>query len=201
MKTISQAVSWIFHPLFIASYGAAFYLFALPSEFERPDFRQSLIILAMTVIGTALLPATTTLLLARLGKISSLKMDQQRERNWPLLLTAIIYFLCFNLFNRRGVPPFIQLMILGATASMILGLGINLKTKISLHMIGIGGWCAGLLSLALAGETIAPLVLSLSFLGAGMLGTARLYLDAHTPGQVLAGFLLGFIVTLVMMTA
>lgn len=201
MKTFSKTVSWIFHPLFIASYGAAFYLFALPSYFERPELQQSLIIFAMTVIGTALLPATTTLLLARLGKISSLKMDQQQERNWPLLLSAIIYFICFNLFNRRGVPVFIQLMILGATASMILGLGVNLRTKISLHMIGIGGWCGGIIALALASEHIDAWIIAASFLCAGTLGTARLYLDAHSPGQVLGGFMLGFLVTLIMMTA
>ena len=37
-----------------------------------------------------------------------------------------------------------------------------------------------------------PLLLALIFFCAGMLGTARLYLDQHSPAQIFMGFLTGF---------
>lgn len=192
MKVISNFLSWTFHPLLIASYATALYLFRLPSDFGTSSILLPLIILGMIITGTFLLPALSTIIMVRIGNIGSLKMERQEERNWPLLLTAMIYFACYYALNMRQIPGFIQLFLLGAGASMVAGLLINLRWKLSLHMIGIGGLCGGLSGFFFAGAGSDINLLAVCFLLAGALGTARLFLQAHSPAQILLGFLIGF---------
>jgi membrane-associated phospholipid phosphatase len=58
-------------------------------------------------------------------------------------------------------------------------------------MIGIGGLC-GMFFVLNVWSSILFNHLITSILLAGSVGFARLYLKAHTPMQILLGFLLGF---------
>ncbi len=83
-------------------------------------------------------------------------------------------------------------MLLGAAASVVLAIIINLKWKVSIHMIGIGG-ITGMffgLSTFLLIDLRFPILISL--IVAGLIGTARLSMGAHRPGQLYVGFLVGF---------
>jgi hypothetical protein len=192
VKHVSQFLSYLFHPLLIVSYATAVYFFRIPSDFNEGSTVLPFIILGMIVTGTVLLPSLSTLILSRMGKISSMQMDGQEERNWPLLLTAMIYFACYYGMSSRQVPAFVQLFLLGAGASMVFALLINLKWKISLHMIGAGGMCGGIAGFLLASGNGDPQLVATLFLMAGALGTARIFLGAHSPAQVFAGFGIGF---------
>lgn len=129
----------------------------------------------------------------RMGKVTTVFIDDKRERSWPLLLATGIYlFTYYFILNSARVPAFIQLFILGAAGAMILALLINLKWKISLHMIGIGGMCGALTVIYYVMQEGDPIWLCTWFILAGVLGTARFLLNAHTLLQLLAGFVLGF---------
>lgn len=143
---------------------------------------------------TLLLPVCCVLIMMRVGKISTVFMEDRRERNWPLLLTAIIYSGASYMLHVRVVPAFVQIFLIGAIMSMLVAMLINLRWKISLHMIGIGGLCGGLTLLYYHTQEGNPLWLATAFGLAGILGTARMVLSAHNSSQILAGFLLGFTV-------
>ena len=120
-------------------------------------------------------------------------MEDQKERNWPLLQSAIVYAIAFYvLVQARRIPPVVPLFILGATGAMVVAMIVNLKWKISLHMIGIGGLCGGVTSMFMMLQEGNPLWLALLFLSAVALGTARLLLQVHNSLQILAGFVAGF---------
>jgi len=172
---------------------AYFYLF--PSVTQIANFDIVWRLLFVVVIATVILPLLSVFIMLRFGKISSLYMDDRRERNWPLLQSAIIYAAAFYVLKDKA-PVFIPLFILGAISAMVIAMLINLRWKISLHMIGMGGLCGGFAALFLIAQEGNPLYLAAAFLLAGMLGTARLLLNAHTPMQILAGFLLGFVLEL-----
>ena len=123
-------------------------------------------------------------------------MEDQSERNWPLLQTAVVYAFAFYTLKTKSVPVFIPLFILGAIGSMVHAMVINLRWKISLHMIGIGGFCGGLSALFILTQEGNPIYLAVAFVLAGILGTARLLLNAHNALQILAGFALGFAIEL-----
>ncbi|MCX6310500.1 MAG: hypothetical protein NT084_02575 [Bacteroidetes bacterium] len=192
MKYFSNFISWIFHPMMMVTYAAAIYLFFMPSDFGFPDNDIPLRIVGMLFICTVILPVLSVLFMLRFGKIESVQMEQQQERNWPLLQSAIIYVGAYYVLHSRVVPIFIQLFLLGSIVGILFSLLVNLRWKISLHMIGIGGLCGGISVAMLLQNVGAPIILSVCFLIAGLLGTARLYLHAHSPAQILAGFTAGF---------
>jgi membrane-associated phospholipid phosphatase len=129
-------------------------------------------------------------------------MEEQRERNWPLLQTAIVYGVAFYvLVQVKRIPPVIPLFILGATSAMVIAMLINLKWKISLHMIGIGGLCGGITCMYVLLHEGNPIWLALLYLCAGALGSARLLLLAHNSLQILSGFVLGFAIEFALLMA
>lgn len=142
---------------------------------------------------TLLMPLVSVMIMMRIGKVSTIFMEDQRERSWPMLMASVIYlFTYYFLLPVPPVPSFISLFILGAVIAMVPALLVTLKWKISLHMIGIGGLCGGLTILYYHTQEGNPIWLAAVFVLAGVLGTARLLLNAHTPLQLFAGFLLGF---------
>lgn len=178
----------------MVTYATILYLFFIPTDFCFPDASIPIRIASMLFIGTVLLPILSVLIMLRFGRIESVQMEQQKERNWPLLQAAIIYLIAYYMIQGRVVPIFIQLFLLGSILGILISLLINLRWKISLHMIGIGGLCGGITIAMITQDFGSPMILSICFLIAGLLGTARLYLQSHSPAQILAGFATGFLV-------
>lgn len=69
---------------------------------------------------------------------------------------------------------------------------INFFWKISVHSIGVGGINGLLIGISRIMEAEITPLLFLSVLIAGLVGFARLKLNAHNYSQVYTGFLLGF---------
>jgi hypothetical protein len=176
----------------MATYGAIIYFFLIPSGFGYKDESVPWLFVSMIFTSTALIPATALLFLWKLGTIKSVRIEDQKERNWPLLFGATIYFAAYYMLQKMPIPPFILLFLLGAILGILVSLAINLKWKISLHMIGIGGLCGATAIILFLQEAGSPLILTSLFFIAGLLGTARLYLEAHSPAQIFVGFLTGF---------
>jgi membrane-associated phospholipid phosphatase len=84
-------------------------------------------------------------------------------------------------------------IICGAIGALGIVTIINHWWKISAHLTGIGGLLGGVCSFAMnyarlpLGMIIALLVVSL------LLMYARIYLNAHSPMQVVCGFILGIL--------
>ena len=93
------------------------------------------------------------------------------------------------------MPKCIVWIAVGAIAALLAVAIINRWWKISAHLTGIGGLLGGICSFSLCyvtlpiGLIITVLLLSL------LLMYARLYLQAHTPMQVVCGYLLGLVCT------
>lgn len=119
-------------------------------------------------------------------------MDKRDERTFPLIITAIFYFLAFHLIRQLQIHDIFNRMFLGSAILVIFGLIINLRWKISAHMIGIGGLLGGLVGISQIVLTDVAMLVIITTLLCGLVGYARLKLNAHTQAQVYAGFLLGF---------
>lgn len=82
--------------------------------------------------------------------------------------------------------------MIGSITSIFFALFISYWWKISLHLIGVGGVTGVVMALSLrAGLGITPALVAMIMV-ATITATARLYLNAHTPAQTLAGFVLGW---------
>ena len=127
-----------------------------------------------------------------------LQMQDRTRRFVPFLFTTFIYGADTFLFTRNLSALHLSVVILGAV-SVCIGLVtvITLFWKISAHAVGIGGMIGFLFGIGYtftAIELLYPVLLTI--LAAGMLLSARLYLNSHTPSETGAGFLLGLTVCL-----
>ncbi len=196
MKTFSNFISVIFHPLLMTTYGCLIVFFALKeSVFSAlTPLKLKLIITSIIFVVTFVLPALNLYLLYKLNYISSIKIENRRERIFPLVITSIFYFGLYYLLIDLNIWPTIKLFVFGAGICILLAGIIHFWWQISAHMIGIGGLTGALI--ALCYFTQLPILFFISgsiFLG-GIIGFSRLYLNAHNQSQIYMGFTLGALV-------
>jgi membrane-associated phospholipid phosphatase len=132
------------------------------------------------------------------GYIDSLQIEQADQRTTPYIYTIICYgFWAFFVRFTMQLPVVIFWIAIGAIIALIAVTIINHWWKISAHLTGLGGLIGGVCSFALC-YNLMPLSLIITMLIVALtLMFARLYLNAHTPMQVVAGFLLGLLCTFI----
>ena len=199
MKIAAKIISYVFHPLMMPVIGLSIIFntdsyinYAVPQE-----LKQAVIILVGA--STFLIPLLISLLLLNRKLINSLEMETQKERVIPYSITIAFYLSTLYMLKQAPIPVIIFNFLVGATLSIIVAFVINIRWKISAHMIGIGGLVGALLCLSILLEVYITPFFILSLLVAGLVGSARLILKAHTPSQVYAGFAIGVICQIVVL--
>jgi membrane-associated phospholipid phosphatase len=95
------------------------------------------------------------------------------------------------------LPVFLLLVVIGAMVALLAVTVINHWWKISAHLTGIGGLLGGICSFALSYSMLPMALIIIVLVLSLLLMYARLYLNAHTPLQVIGGYLLGLICTFI----
>lgn len=195
---IASLLSALLHPLIIPTLGIII-LFNLDTHlsYSIPSQAKKFIVLII-FINSAIAPLLSILLLKKTGAIKDVLLDNRAERMLPLLLSAVYFFITYYLLRKVALPSIIYFYIIGATILVLLTLIITLRWKISIHMTSIGGLTGFLISLALLLHININWLLILSFLASGLLGTARVKLNAHDLPQVFAGYAMGVGVMLIL---
>ncbi len=197
-KGLGEIISFIFHPLFIPGYITAFLLYLHPFAFMGASSSYKIMKLVSVLVSTCFFPAITVLLLRQLGFISSVKLPTRQDRIIPIVAAMIFYFWIFYVSRRQPDNPPELVQMLGAVfISSILALTLNNFQKISLHGIAMGILVAFFVTLAWHSQINMAAPLAAALLVAGLTGTARLLLAAHSPRELLNGFLTGIVSMLV----
>jgi hypothetical protein len=194
LSVAAQAVSVLAHPLFIPALVAAMLLYWHPISclLLPPSMRVRM--MAMVVVNTIMFPGLLLLLLWRLGFVKSIAMRTQRERYIPLAASLLFYFWAYYVSRSiDGVPPAFLQWMLGVFLCGCAAEFTNIFKKISLHMIGMGGVVAFLAWQQAVDAHWPGFSAPLALVLAGLVGSARLIKNAHSPSQVYAGFLAGLI--------
>lgn len=199
MKTAASVISIIFHPLLMATYFCLILFFGLKNSiFELMTAEAVKYQLTITVfVFTFALPALHIYLMYRLGKIKSIFLSKQNERTFPYIMTSLFYFGLFYLLFDIHIWETLKLIIFCSGVSILITALINIKYKISAHMVGIGGMVGLLVTMALLLKINLFLPLIVSILISGIVGSSRIYLKEHKPNQIYSGFFLGFLSQLV----
>jgi hypothetical protein len=121
-------------------------------------------------------------------------MVTREERVFPLIIAATLNFTAYYLIRETQIPQMFYIVLFGSAVIILISLIINFYTKISLHMVGCGGFTGALIgtSLHLDMEMISMIVSAIFI--SGVIGTARLKLNAHQSGDVYTGYFLGLVV-------
>lgn len=195
-EKIAKIISVLFHPLLIPTYAMLIlintknhFILVLPLE-------NRYLALLIVFLTSFLLPALLMLILLKTGTIKSLQMETKQERVLPLFLTAAFFYGTYYLLKQGPHFALFNIFMLGATLIVIISLLINYLTKISIHMVALGGLLGAFTGFAISYNQSYLLLIYIIILVAGLTGFARLKLKAHSEAQLYSGFGLGILVML-----
>jgi hypothetical protein len=128
------------------------------------------------------------------GHISDLHMQIRRQRIRPLIVTIVGTSIALGALILTGAPPLMPMFALFTLLQIALLTLITVVWQISFHAMSISGAviAAGALYGAVPAFALAPLVV--------LVGGARLKLRRHTLSQVIAGALVGAVMTTLLFT-
>jgi membrane-associated phospholipid phosphatase len=191
-RLLAVSASVILHPMLMPLYGmfiifnSGTHISFIPLEYRR-------MVYAIVFASSCVLPITVLVLLKQLNLIKSFNLETTRERLVPLFFTGLFYFLGFLIIKRLHLPLFLNQFIISTLIAILAALVVNFWWKISIHMLAIGGVAGIIIALSVKmGLGITPILITI-LVFSGIVGCARLYLNAHTPLQVFAGFFLGLL--------
>jgi membrane-associated phospholipid phosphatase len=201
---LAYILSVVLHPLLLPTYILGT-LFALTPEVvgvSALSFAARGSLLFLLFLNTFVVPALMIYTFYRLGLIQDLHLDTRHERRLPYLITLILYSLSTYLFGWQFQPiselaPQIAVVLGSITASLAVVALVSLRWKISAHATGVGG-CLGALGGVILryGDFSLFFPLLITILITGLLLSARLRLNAHTPAQVSAGLGVGLLISI-----
>lgn len=166
--------------------------------FQYFTFWYHVIAIGGTILFTAILPALPIVWMMHKGDIKDLFISKREERTMPYLFSMLAYvFWVLFLWRTLNFPLSLLIYPIGCVVSIVAMTFINLKWKVSAHLTGIGGLIGGIFGVSYQ-MALNPLWLFiLAIVISGLVAISRVYLKAHTMGQVIVGFLLGFILVFV----
>jgi len=162
-----------------------------------------LVMVGFTLIITGLLPISLILYQVHRGDIADIYITNRGERTLAYVETGGCFaFWWYMLSYTLHAPLWLSGVALGGTIAIVLVAVINHWWKISAHLTGMGGLIGGILTYQLSTAQLLstfhfPLfTLVIALVITWLVMIARLYLNAHTQWQVIAGFALGLSCTL-----
>ena len=193
----ARVISAIFTPFSIPF--LAFLILFLFSYLRIMPIQYKLIVLGVVYCFTILMPTLTIFLFRKINGFSPEDLGERKRRFMPFLLTITSYVFCLVMMHRLNIPWYMTGIILAALIMMVICIVVNLKWKLSEHMAGVGAIVGGLISFSALFGYNPVWWLCLFILIAGVLGTARIILQHHTLGEVLVGFAVGLICSLLVL--
>jgi len=174
-----------------------FFILNAGTHLSYLGFEVKRVVYIIVFISSCLLPVSLLPLFLQMKLIKSFNMHTARERIYPVLAAGIFYFLGYFLLSRLNISQLIEGFVLSSLVAILLSAGISFFWKISMHALAVGG-VTGLLAGIMFRYGVDLLVLiSVMVLLSGATASARLYLNAHSPSQVYAGYAMGFVLVLV----
>ena len=197
LKLAAKLITYIFQPLLMPT--AVFYtiLFYIEGSSNLTDKGKGTVV-GLVFVTTFLIPALTVIMFKLTKVIKDLHMKDRKDRLMPFLFISIFYLIVsFMIEGQQWMTPLLNVSFLAITVVVLLTNGITFFWKISAHAAGVFGWLGFILALQRVFPTtnnlLLPLLVCLAL--CGLVSWARLYLNAHSPREVLGGALLGFSVS------
>jgi membrane-associated phospholipid phosphatase len=189
MRIFFKIISYTFHPLFVPLAGTLAYFKVTPKY--SPVALRSGNILPIFIL-TVIIPIITFFILRNIGAVNTVFMPTIKERKYPLyihiiVLLMVVYKVIPNHHTLELHFFFLGLIIAAMTALLLL----FLKSKASMHLMGMGSLFMFLIGLSIHFELNITLAISLLTVATGLVATSRLYLKAHSKAELLIGFIVG----------
>lgn len=190
----------VFHPFFIPTLSTILLFLCFPYRFAEYSTKAKILSTGLVFAITVIYPVLAIIIMHKLGMIQNVNLRNRKDRIVPYIVVLTFYtWICYMALkpsNNNLLFPndfVFSHMILAMTIAIIISFFANNFLKVSMHMLGQGGFIAFLFfSAKYASYNFQWLFIAALFV-AGCVGTARLILKAHSLQEVAAGFLIAII--------
>jgi len=197
LKKLLPFFSYLFHPIFIPVYAALLYFFCNDSYYSNPE---KYFALFQIVLLTIVLPILIFLVLRTTGQVNSIMIADISQRKIPLViqcfLTILLVRKCITL---EHFPEFHFFFLGGLLSTVVALILLFFKTKASLHMIAVSALTVFLIGLSIHNQNRNIYWIGFFVLMNGFVASSRLEMKAHTPKELVIGFLCGIIPQMILM--
>jgi membrane-associated phospholipid phosphatase len=209
MKITSQFLSWLFIPLITPVLGVVLVMF-LPSYQDvlnedclyTMGIEQKWKLLYYYFFFCMLVPGLALLYLKGIGVVSTIEIDDRRERALPIL---IMFCSCLGLYllHIMMIPKdyAISKYVFSYPLAGVIGTAAfffqTIWKKVSLHAGGMGILSGFLIAYAVEMQEFQMWIILVAIVTSGMVMSARIYLGKHTLLEVAVGWFTGTFVTFV----
>lgn len=180
-NNLARIISTVTHPpvISIPAFMILNYFLAGPDSFLVPTL--------ISIIFGALIPILTSLFLIK-KMHTDLDITDRTKRTLPLILAISSYLIGFLVLYIVSAPAIVTAFMLIYGSNTLLILLINFYWKISIHAMGIAGPTAAFIyAFGISGAIIGIIIPFVMW--------SRVKLNKHTFSQVLAGSILGLVMT------
>jgi hypothetical protein len=187
---LAKIISVIFHPVLMPLFGLLI-IFSSPTLFGYLPLIQKKFLVLILSTNNILLPLSLLPYLKWRKMITSWTMDNRSERIIPLAITSFFYFVTVYVVLKFNIPVFIKVVFLSTALLSFVVTIVNFWWKISIHSVGAGALTSLIMVLSIMMHTpLTPFLLS-AIIASGLILSSRLWLNAHTSGEVWIGYLTG----------
>ena len=176
MNYFLRIAAYLFHPLLMPLLGTFLYFIITPRYVDPELIRAKLIAVA---IITLLIPLITFYLLKNLNVVSSVQLEEVKERKVPLMIQSVLLLLIikmvFDPYDSIELYYFFVGILFSAITALIL---VFFKIKISLHQMGIAGVTMFLMALSIHFKINLLLWIVLLFIANGWVASSRLHTES-----------------------
>jgi hypothetical protein len=194
---MARLTSWIFTPFFIPI--LAFLILFIFSYLNMLPLEYKIIVMSIVTCFTIFMPWLTIYMFRKINGFAIIELNERKKRYVPFLLTILSYICCLLMMRKMSIPWYMTGIILTALVISVICVIANFKWKLSEHMAGCGGIVGGLISFSALFGYNPVWWLCLFIIISGILGSARIILQHHTLGEVIWGFVVGFICSLLVL--
>jgi membrane-associated phospholipid phosphatase len=191
MRLLAKAISLLLHPLLLPTYAFILTIYSNPFLFSSYENAKWIFVLRV-FINTFIFPAISILLLWRLGFVKHLEMPEKEDRIIPFIVVGTLYIWSFMTFRKSDEPQILNIILLGSCFTLFASFFTNIFSKVSIHAAGMACFTAVSLILTMQSYFDLRFMFMITLLLAGITGTARLYLKAHTLREIWNGYFIGF---------
>jgi len=134
------------------------------------------------------------------GKVDSIMVSEISQRKIPLVIQCLLTVLLIRKCITLEHFPELHFFFLGGLLSTMLALVfVFLRTKASLHILALSALTVFIFGLSIHNQTQNTYMIAFFVLMNGVVASSRLEMKAHTPKELVIGFLLGLIPQLLLL--
>lgn len=192
---LAKAVSKLFHPLIMPTYGMIFLAVLSSATILALPLIVNLEVIFLFFVLTFLLPVLAIYFLVLNKRIDDLEVSNRKQRNTPYVIAMLSALVTLYLFGGMYRYLFPFQLLSAYLFSVVAAAIVNNFTKVSAHAMGCGAMNCFLFMINLHTGTRYFWLFVASILVSGLVSSARLRLNQHNEFQVGLGFILGICTT------